>query len=36
MYFDACLNEDPGDGSLVRKALGDIAKAKELLQKLEE
>ncbi len=27
MYFEACLEEDPGDGSLVRKALGDIAKA---------
>lgn len=28
LYFDACLEEDPGDGSLVRKALGDIAKAR--------
>ncbi len=27
LYFEACLEEDPGDGSLVRKALGDIAKA---------
>jgi probable addiction module antidote protein len=27
-YFDACLNEDPGDGSLIRAALGDIARAK--------
>ncbi|WP_312283461.1 addiction module antidote protein [Candidatus Igneacidithiobacillus taiwanensis] len=27
-YFDACLEEDPGDGSLVRAALGDIARAK--------
>lgn len=28
MYFEACLEEDPGDGSLIRKALGDIAKAR--------
>jgi probable addiction module antidote protein len=27
-YFDACLDEDPGDGSLIRAALGDIARAK--------
>ncbi len=27
-YFDACLEEDPGDGSLLRAALGDIARAK--------
>ncbi|MBB5347181.1 putative addiction module antidote protein [Desulfoprunum benzoelyticum] len=26
-YFEACLDDDPGDGSLVRAALGDIAKA---------
>ena len=28
LYFDACLEEDPGDGSLIRLALGDIARAK--------
>ncbi|MDR1311529.1 MAG: putative addiction module antidote protein [Burkholderiaceae bacterium] len=28
LYLDACFEEDPGDGSLVRAALGDIAKAK--------
>lgn len=28
MYFEGCLEEDPGDGSLIRKALGDIAKAR--------
>jgi len=27
-YFDACLEEEPGDGSLVRAALDDIATAK--------
>ena len=26
-YFEACLDHDPGDGSLVRAALEDIAKA---------
>ena len=24
-YFQACMDEDPGDGSLVRAALGVIA-----------
>jgi len=28
MYFQACLEEDPGDGSLIRAALGDIARAR--------
>jgi probable addiction module antidote protein len=27
LYFESCLDEDPGDGSLVRLALGDIARA---------
>ncbi|MBB3225948.1 putative addiction module antidote protein [Luteibacter sp. Sphag1AF] len=27
-YLNACLDEDPGDGSLVRAALGDIARAR--------
>lgn len=27
MYLDACLEEDPCDGSLVRAALNDIARA---------
>ncbi len=22
LYFDACVEEDPGDGSLIRAALG--------------
>lgn len=28
LYLNACLDEDPGDGSLVRAALGDIARAR--------
>lgn len=32
LYLDACLEEDPGDGSLVRAALGDIARAKGMSQ----
>lgn len=28
LYFQACVDEDPGDGSLVRAALGDIARAR--------
>ncbi len=31
-YFEACLEEDPGDGSLVRAALGDIARARGMAQ----
>lgn len=29
-YFEACLDEAPGDDSLVRAALGDIAKARKM------
>ncbi len=32
LYLDACLEEDPGDGSLIRAALGDIARAKGMSQ----
>lgn len=28
LYFDACVEEDPGDGSLIRLALGDISRAR--------
>ncbi|WP_447919963.1 helix-turn-helix domain-containing transcriptional regulator [Achromobacter aegrifaciens] len=28
LYYEACLAEDPGDGRLVRAALGDIARAR--------
>ena len=31
-YFQACMDDDPGDGSLVRAALGDIAKARGMTQ----
>ena len=32
LYLDACLDEDPGDGSLVRVALNDIARARGMSQ----
>lgn len=32
LYFDACVEEDPGDGSLIRAALGDIARARGMSQ----
>ena len=32
LYLDACLQEDPGDGSLIRAALGDIARARGMTQ----
>jgi len=32
LYLDACLDEDMGDGSLVRAALNDIAKARGMTQ----
>ena len=32
LYLDACLDEDPGDGSLIRIALGDIARARGMTQ----
>lgn len=31
-YFDACVEEDPGDGSLIRAALGDIARVRGMTQ----
>ena len=31
-YLDACFEEDPGDGSLIRAALNDIARAKGMTQ----
>jgi probable addiction module antidote protein len=36
LYFEACLVEDPGDGSLVRAALGDIARARGMSQLARE
>lgn len=32
LYLDACLDEDPGDGSVVRAALMDIARARGMSQ----
>ncbi len=32
LYFESCLEEDPGDGSLIRAALGDIARARGMSQ----
>jgi len=32
LFLDACAEEDPGDGSLIRKALGDIARARGMSQ----
>ncbi|MDR2261768.1 MAG: putative addiction module antidote protein [Azoarcus sp.] len=29
-YLDACFEEDPGDGSLIRAALGDIARVRSM------
>ena len=31
-YLDACFEEDPGDGSLIRAALNDIARAHGMSQ----
>ncbi len=31
-YLEACFEEDPGDGSLIRAALGDIARARGMAQ----
>ena len=31
-YLQACIEEDPGDGSLIRAALGDIARAQNMTQ----
>ncbi len=36
LYFESCLDEDPGDGSLVRLALGDIARAKGMSRLAKE
>ena len=31
-YLDACIEDDPGDGSLIRVALGTIARARGMSQ----
>ena len=35
-FFKACVDEDPGDGSLVRRALGERVKAKGMVQLAKE
>lgn len=32
LYLEASFEEDPGDGSLIRAALGDIARARGMAQ----
>ena len=32
LYLEACAEEDPGDGSLIRAALNDIARAQNMSQ----
>ncbi len=32
LYLQACTEEDPGDGSLILRALGDIARARNMSQ----
>lgn len=32
LYFELCLQEDPGDGSLICRALGSIARARGMSQ----
>ena len=36
LYLEACAEEDPGDGSLMRAALHDIARAKNMSQLARE
>jgi probable addiction module antidote protein len=35
-YFQICVEEDPGDGSLVRRALGSIARSRSMSQLARE
>jgi len=32
LYLEACIEEDAGDGALVRTALGDIARARNMTE----
>ncbi|OQX08023.1 MAG: putative addiction module antidote protein [Desulfobulbaceae bacterium A2] len=36
LYFEACLEEDPGDGSLIRAALGSISRARGMTSLAKE
>ncbi len=35
-YFEACIEEDPGDGSLIRAALGDISRVRGMTRLANE
>ncbi len=32
LYLQACFEEDPGDGSLIRSALNDVARSQNMAQ----
>ncbi len=32
LYLEACFEEDPGDGSLIRAALNDVVRAQNMAQ----
>ena len=36
LYLEACAEEDPGDGTLIRNSLRDIARAAEALPWLND
>ena len=36
LYLEACAEEDPGDGSLIRAALSDIARSQDMSQLAKE
>jgi len=36
LYLEACFEEDPGDGSLIRAALGDIARVRGMAKLARE
>lgn len=36
LYLEACVDEDPGDGSLIRHALGVVARARNISQLAEQ
>ena len=36
LYLEACAEEDPGDGSLIRAALNDIARAQGTVRLADE
>ena len=36
LYLEACAEEDPGDGSLIRAALNDIARSQNMSQLARE